>query len=197
VSTPPYPFNDTLGIGTIIGPAMGSNYFALHDHQYISPYVPDPTRAVVKYTFDSPTIVKGLEIIQHVNGVTQVEGFSGNSFGSLASLGSVFGPQGDAKAVWISDPPMWEYPFYNGQSYTFDFGNTTIAGSKFEFIVRKTSADGGYAIFNAYPLDVNGNCILGAVAAVPEPDEYMMMLMGAALVGFQVKRKKKLAETQN
>jgi len=65
----------------------------LEDHVYISLNVLDPSRAVVTYHFDGSVIVTGLEVEQHGNGITKVEGFSGNSLASLASLGeaSIFG----------------------------------------------------------------------------------------------------------
>jgi hypothetical protein len=189
VQAPPYPLNTNLGIGHIVGPeATGYGQFSLHDHVYISPNIPDPTRAVVTYTFDASTIVKGVELIQHTNGITQIEGFYGNSPSSLTSLGSVFGPAGDVTGSGS---------FAEFSSSKFDFGNTTNAGTVFQFVVRKTSLENGWANYNAYPLDVSGNRIAPALAPVPEPDEYLMMLMGAALVGFQVQRKKKLADTQN
>lgn len=162
VSAPPYPLS-TLGIGHII---VSPYYtFSLHDHHYVAPYVPDPTRAVVTYHFDVPTVVKGLEIVQHINGIGQIEGFYGNNPASLSSLGTVSGPgiSGD------------------GQVQIFDFANTTLAGTYFQFIVRQTPSDYGYASYNDYPLDVNGNQILGATAPVPLPPA--AWLLGSGLVG--------------
>ena len=177
--------NFNLGIGHIVGPQVTSGYgsFALHDHVYISPNVPDPSRAVVTYTFNASTIVKGVEIIQHTNGITRIEGFSGNNPSSVISIGSVFSPAGD-----ITGPGS----FAELSSSTFDFGNTTQSGTVFQFIVRKTSLDNGWANYNAYPLDINGNRI-----PVPEPEEYLMMLIGAGMVGYRVKRKNALCKMQS
>jgi hypothetical protein len=168
VSVPPYPLS-TEGIGQIITPGLG---FALHMHVYIDDYVPDPSLAVVTYLFDVPTIVTGLEIIQHANGITRIEGYYGNSLDSLTSLGSVFGSCGDITGYAV----MTE-----GQSDSFDFGNTTYAGTYFQFVVRKTPEAGGFANYNAYPLDVDGNHILGATVPVPLPPA--ALLLGSGLLG--------------
>lgn len=160
VSAPPYPLS-MAGIGHIIVPG---GIFSLHDHHYSS-NIPDPTRSVVTYQFDVPTVVKGLEIVQHINGISEIEGFYGNTPASLSSLGAVFGPG----------------ILFDGQAQTFDFGNTTWAGTYFQFIVRKTPASGGFAIYNAIPLDVNDNLILGATGPVPLPPA--AWLLGSGLVG--------------
>ena len=94
VSAPPFPFDVQKGIGVLVNPLYlpGSDNFALHDHQYLEAHVPDPTRAVVTFVFDQPVAVKRLELIQHANGITQIEGFVGDSVESLTSIGTVFGP---------------------------------------------------------------------------------------------------------
>jgi hypothetical protein len=43
----------------------------------------------------SLTVVDQIEIIQHQNGITKIEAFVGDSVGSLTSIGSIFGPDGD------------------------------------------------------------------------------------------------------
>jgi hypothetical protein len=173
VRAPPYPLS-TAGIGHIIVPGLPG--LSLHDHHYVAANVPDPTRAVVTYHFDVATIVKGLEIVQQHNGITQIEGYYGNSPASLSSLGAVFGPSGDITG--------W-YAFSDGEVQTFDFGNTSNAGTYFQFIVRKTSLDVGYANYNAFPLDVNGNQILGAVPLPPA-----VWLLGSGLLGLATLRRK-------
>ena len=151
VTAPPYPLNVNLGIGYAINPDVPIPYelFVFHDHDdlagqppvMLAPHIPDPERAVVTYTFNEPTVVDQLEIIQHQNGITQVEGFVGNSLDSLTSMGSIFGPDGDVMA------PSY---FDETQSYVFDFDNTT-AGSIFQFVIRKTSFSEGYAAYRAFP----------------------------------------------
>ena len=88
-----------VGIGHIIEPlgfkdVIGSR-FAMHDHHYVAPQVPDPNRACVTYTFDKPTEISEVKIIQHANGITKIEGFIGetadmlkcDAAGSLISMG--------------------------------------------------------------------------------------------------------------
>src|SRR5205807_2688978 len=81
VSAPPFPFNDSLGIGYLINPLNQTDEFSLHDHQYVALNVPDPTRAVITFHFASPTVVTGLDVIEHFNGVTELHGYAENSLG--------------------------------------------------------------------------------------------------------------------
>jgi hypothetical protein len=78
-----------------------------------------------------------------------------------------------------------------GAGYSGSVAGTT-AGSVAELKLNSL-ANGQYLIA------LGGSCNAGGcasmaynltVAAVPEPEEYLMMLMGAGMVGFQVKRKK-------
>ena len=64
--------------------------------------------------FDSKVTIESLEIIQHTNGVTQVEGFAGNDVADLTSVGRVFGPLGDVTGSSV---------FTEGSSYVFDFSS--------------------------------------------------------------------------
>jgi hypothetical protein len=164
-ATPPTPLDVNSGIGWLVNPGT-SNYpnFTLHDHVYTSPNVPDPARAVVTFTFDVPVIVSGLDIVQHGNGITRIEGFAGNTTNTLASIGSVFGPSGDVTG---------SVQFSEGQEQFFDFGNTTQSGTFFQFIVRKTSLNDGWANYRARPQ-------FTAVNTVPEPG---VMATGLILFG--------------
>jgi hypothetical protein len=85
---PPYPLDTSTGVGYLLNPSE-SNDYSLHDHVYAAPHVPDPNRAVVTYEFSEPAVVDQIEIVQHTNGITQIEGLVGNSVGSLVSIGSV------------------------------------------------------------------------------------------------------------
>lgn len=173
------PIDTSLGIGNILNPGpFAANAFTLHDHVYVSPYVPDPARAVVTYVFDFPVTVSELEVVQHANGITQVEGFVGNSLGSLSSIGSVFGPDGDVSGYGY---------FAEGQDYVFDFNNTT-AGTVFQFVVRKTNVGNGWANYRAFPRGEHGVRFEPQTRAVPEPQEWVL-LSGVGLLGFAVWRR--------
>jgi hypothetical protein len=125
-------------------PVLDGSEFTLHDHQYTAqPYVPDPNRAVVTYTFAEPIVVDQLEIIQWPDGVTRVEGFVGDALGSLTSIGNIFGPGGG---------------FGDGDSYVFDFDNA-IPGSIFKFVITETSRADGYAVYRAFPRLADGTRI--------------------------------------
>jgi hypothetical protein len=175
------------GIGYIVNPNLLSPLngvqnppdFSLHDHVYVSANVPDPSRAVVTYQFDVPTVVSGIEIIQHQNGISRIEGFYGDSLGSLTSLGSVFGPSGDITGAAA---------FTEGADQVFDFGNTTNAGTFFQFIIRKTPLTDGYASYRDFALDQNGQRI---PAVVPEPRSLTLLGLGVlSLFGYAWRRRK-------
>ena len=189
VGTPPYPLNVDLGIGNIINPGsfvpMVAEEFIFHDHDnlagqppvMLAPHIPDPERAVVTYTFNEPTVVDQLEILQHTNGITNVEGFVGDSIDSLISIDSIFGPAGDATG---------QFYFVETQSYVFDFDNST-AGSIFQFVIRKTSFSEGYAAYRAFPRNADG--VRYSAATVPEPTTFCMLLMGV-IVSLLFRRRK-------
>lgn len=141
------PIDTSLGIGYLLNPGpISGGAFTLHDHAYIAPHVPDPGRAVVTFRFDAPATVDQLEIVQHANGISMIEGFVGDSPGDLVSIGSVFGPDGDVTGSAY---------FGEGSSYVFDFDNT-LAGTYFQFIVAKTSLAEGWATYRAFPRDEDG-----------------------------------------
>ena len=153
-SAPFYPYNSNIGIGHIISdPGVGWGGFVMHDHQYDAANVPDPAREVVTYHFDQSTVVSQLEVIQHANGVSRIEGFVGDSVDSLVSIGNVFGPSGDITGSGV---------FSDGTSQVFDFNNA-VAGTWFRFVVTKTPLDNGFALYRAYPRDAAGQRIPGSL----------------------------------
>ena len=174
-SSIPYDAGTTYkGIGHIINPGPpGTASFALHDHQYLpAGYIPDPTRAVVTYRFDQPVIVAGLEIVQHTNGITRVEGFVGNAPDALSSVGSVFGPDGDVTGSSY---------FSEFEHYLFSFDND-VAGTYFQFVIRKTSLSNGFADYRAFPMFT--------AAAVPLPPAIWLLGSGLiSLIGIRARLK--------
>ena len=159
VTTPPFPFNTQEGIGLIVKPGLvlpnNNGDFALHQNDdiqpsplYVASHIPNPESVTITYNFDHPQTIRGVEIIQHGDGVTRVEGFLGSCTNSLVSLGSVFGPAGDVTSGTVGS---------NGVSQIFDFGNTNVAGAVFQLVIRKTSYPAGFALHRAYPLTVNSN----------------------------------------
>jgi len=158
VSAPPYPLDVTTGIGNLINPSYAG--FSMHDHVYIAPHIPDPTRAVVTYQFDAAAIVDQIEIIQHGNGISKIEALVGNSLGSMTSIGNIFGPSGDV---------MFAGAFSEGSSQVFDFDNT-LAGSYVQFVVTKTNLSNGWGTDRAFLREDQGARYQPASepAAVPE-----------------------------
>lgn len=183
VNTPPYPFDINTGIGFLINPTYPmaptspvQSDFSRHDHVYSAANVPDPARAVVTYQFDMPTVIDQLEIIQHQNGMTRIEGFIGNSLGSLTSIGSIFGPSGDNTTF---------NGLTEGSSQVFDFNNT-VAGTYFQFIIRKTNASDGWATYRAFPRSSDGTRI--PAATIPEPAACALCFSAIVGIALRIRR---------
>ena len=161
VEAPPYPLNITNGIGTLVNPVyVAANYppdFGMHDNVYVANYVPDPTRSVVTFEFSMPMVVDQLEIIQHVFGATRIEGFVGNSLDAMVSIGSVFGPAGDVVDVFVVAQ--------DGDAQVFRFANS-LPGRFFQFIIRKTTNPGAFALHRAFPRDAAGVRIGTAIGPI-------------------------------
>src|SRR5262249_6618087 len=90
-----FPIKDPqhIGIGYIVEPEpFPRNWsrmtdFVMHDHMYVAPGVPDPRRANITYHFDAPAKISEVLIVQHTNGIAQVEGFIGSDEKNLKSIG--------------------------------------------------------------------------------------------------------------
>jgi len=163
VSAPPYPLATDDGIGFILNPTVAGK-FSLHDHHYVASHVPDPNRAVVTYEFDGPAAVDQIEVRQHGNGITRIEGFVGDSLGSLTSVGSIFGPKGDVTGSGV---------FVEHQEYVFDFDNAQ-QGKFFQMVIRKTSLSNGYASYQVFPRDSDGV----RFDPIPEPTALALLALG-------------------
>lgn len=180
VTVPPLPFDTFRGIGHIID--ISASVLAididprrrlgvLHSHKMSEPFVP-VFSAVVTYGFDAPTVVDALEILQHTNGITRVEGFVGSDLAAMTSIGNAFGPLGDVKGEGL---------FTEGEANVFDFNNS-FAGTIFQFRITQTSQSVGYALHRAFPLGSDSQ----RIAAVPEPSGPTLLVIG--LLGIIARR---------
>jgi hypothetical protein len=102
------------------------------------------------------------------------------------------------------------YDDNNGNSFTTSFGGKSLVGggtpslpigngnsfewAHYSFVVVAQSASSvlDFTFTNTHAYFSLDNV---SVVAVPEPDEYIMMLLGAGLVAFQVRQKKAMAVT--
>lgn len=139
-------FNNTLGIGYLINPTVNVNNLqdlTLSDNVYISPYVPDPNRAVVIYEFNNPCHIDSVKIAQHTNGITRIEVFYGDSLDNMTSVAVVNGPLGTITG---------ENVFTEGDVQTFTF-DPLGSGRFFKFIIRRTSHISTYGAYRATVYD--------------------------------------------
>jgi hypothetical protein len=178
-----HPVDTRVGIGHLVDTspsilAMDINFSTrfgvLHSHKYAAPYMP-VSSAVVTYIFDQSTVVSALEILQHANGVTRIEGFVGDDLFSMTSIGNTFGTAGDVTGREL---------FAEGESHVFNFDNSR-SGTIFQFAITQTSLADGYAMHRAFPLDLSGNRI------IPAPDRSSTLpLLATALIGMAMLRRR-------
>jgi len=149
------PVDVTVGAANLINPAPFGE-FVMHDHQYVSPNVPDPSRAQATFVFGTAATVTSVTIVEHVNGVTVIECFVGNDVDSLTSVGVYTGSMGGDQ--------------FSGGSY-FNDGDVNVftipsaaatAGTVFRVRVYRTSHPAGYSVFRMF---LNG----GGTAPAPPP----------------------------
>jgi hypothetical protein len=145
-----FPIRDDehIGIGYIVEPEpFHHNWspadFVMHDHMYVAPGVPDPRRANITYRFDEPAKISEVLIVQHTNGIGQIEGFVGNDEKSLRSIGN-------ANSTLGANLPLKENTFAEGYRDVFKFERAD-EGKVFRIVITKTPLPNGYAFYRAYP----------------------------------------------
>jgi hypothetical protein len=117
--------------------------FVMHDHMYLAPGVPDPRRANITYHFSDPAKISEVLIIQHTNGIGQIEGFVGNDERNMQSIGHANSTRG-------ADLPLKENTFPEGYRDVFKFERGG-EGKVFRIVITKTPLPNGYALYRAYP----------------------------------------------
>jgi hypothetical protein len=145
-----FPLRDVnqIGIGYVVEPepfhrTWSPADFVTHDHMYLAPGVPDPRRANITYRFSKPAKISEVLIIQHTNGIGQIEGFVGNDENSLQSLGR-------ANSTLGANLPLKENTFMEGYRDVFKFERSG-EGKIFRIVITKTPLPNGYALYRAYP----------------------------------------------
>jgi len=164
VSVPPYPLQTERGIGRLLNVAdihtdVANKAFTVHGHRYDAPFIPAAS-ARVTYAFDVPTVVGELEVIQHMNGISVIEGFVGDSLDAMTSIGTAASQRGDVTGG---------EPFSEGEHSIFAFTNRRPA-LFFRFMILKTRLADGYAAYRAFPRKPSDARIEpAAVAVVAQP----------------------------
>jgi hypothetical protein len=146
-----FPIRDPehIGIGYVVEPEPFHHVwspaadFVMHDHMYLAPGVPDPRRANITYHFSEPAKISELLIIQHENGIGQIEGFVGNDENDLQSIGR-------ANSTLGADLPLKEKTFTDGYRDVFKFPRSR-EGKVLRIVITKTPLPNGYALYRAYP----------------------------------------------
>jgi len=117
--------------------------FTMHDHVYTMPNVPDYRRATITFTFDKAARIADVMLIQHTNGVAEIEGFIGNDERSLRSMGRAHSSQG-------ANLPNRDRFFSEGFPDTFKF-ERAAEGKVFQVHITRTTLSNGYAFYRLYP----------------------------------------------
>jgi len=146
-----FPIKDPehIGIGYIVEPEpfhrtwSPMTDFVMHDHMYVAPGVPDPRRANITYRFDAPAKISEVLIVQHTNGIAQVEGFIGYDEENLKSIGF-------ANSALGANLPLRENTFAEGYRDVFKFERAG-EGKVFRVVITKTPLPNGYAVYRVYP----------------------------------------------
>ena len=146
-----FPIKDPehIGIGYVVEPEpfhrawSPMTDFVMHDHMYVAPGVPDPRRANITYRFDAPAKISEVLIVQHTNGIAQVEGFIGDDDKQLKSIGFAHSTLG-------ANLPLRENTFAEGYRDVFKF-DLAGEGKVFRVVITKTPLPNGYAVYRVYP----------------------------------------------
>jgi len=139
---------DKIGIGYIVEPEpfhriWSEADFVMHDHMYLAAGVPDPRRANITYRFSEPAKIAEVLIVQHNNGIGQIEGFVGNDEMNMHSIGL-------ANSTLGANLPLKDHTFTEGYRDLFKFERDGV-GKVFRIVITKTPLPNGYALYRAYP----------------------------------------------
>jgi hypothetical protein len=164
-----FPIRDVnqIGIGYIVEPepfhrSWSPADFVMHDHMYLSPGVPDPKRANITYRFSKPAKIGEVLVIQHANGIGQIEGFIGNDEKHMKSIGY-------ANSTLGADLPLKDGTFVDGYRDLFKFERSR-EGKLFRIVITKTPLPNGYAFYRAYPQNGDhGSYEVWRVGETPKP----------------------------
>lgn len=121
-------------------------------------HTPDPDVARVTYYFDRPVTVAEIEMLVHQNGITQIEGFVGDSPDEMTSIG---------KAMVVGAARNQPFADERG-AHVFQFEPSLVQpGRLFRFVVKETVQPDRYANYQAFPRTVDHERILAKSKVKP------------------------------
>ncbi|MEA2839094.1 MAG: hypothetical protein QOF41_424 [Methylobacteriaceae bacterium] len=138
-----------VGIGYAVEPSpfvFTPTMFAIHDHHYTAPNVPDAARATITYEFSTAAQVKDFLIVQHTNGIVEIEGFAADTPAAVSSAGASIGVARSRLVGSATGGNM----FVEGARDIFEFP-AHPARLFFRILIRKTPLANGYASYRLYP----------------------------------------------
>lgn len=166
-------------IGTLATPA------SLNNQQYLTtsaaPITAGPVSNTVLKSFSLSNGYYAAASMLMAPGATSLTatGASGAAYAGGAQMGTNWGGQA----------PAMNSAGALGSALSFYFLTPSSAS---------TIAKAAFAAFSStWTLDAKGNLTYGNVAAVPEPSEWAMMLLGLALIGFIAKRRENVNSPMN
>lgn len=116
--------------------------FSLHVRSQYNDYRPDPEHTTVTYIFEGPVEIADLEAIVHTNGITEIEGFSGDQVETLESIGRAQGSAAGRDRPYTKDRST--------EVFTFD-PDKRRPGRVFRFVVRESVQAHSFANYQAFP----------------------------------------------
>ena len=117
-----------------------------------------PAHATVTYTFENPVEVAQLETVVHTNGITEIEGFSGDQVETLESIGRAYSSTAGRDRPYAKDRATEVFTFEPAKLRT---------GRVFRFVVRESVQADAFANYQAFPRVRNGRRFPAVTALDP------------------------------
>ncbi|MBA2400939.1 MAG: hypothetical protein H0V72_20000 [Bradyrhizobium sp.] len=154
-----------IGVGYLVEPerfVWSQMPYTLHDHKYSAQNAPDTNRAWVIYEFTAATSVKDVIVIQHANGVVEIDG----------ALGDTPDPNGQWRSLGVAQSRLVGsatgdriFPEFARDQFVFPTVGANT-GRFLKLVMKKTSLKDGWAMYRAYPRNSDGDAFTPASANI-------------------------------